>query len=39
MSTTADTKDWAWVLDRACADRGLDPAVQTLADLRRASQD
>jgi DinB superfamily len=39
MSVQGDTKDWTWVLERACPDCGLDtrePAREDLAGLVRA---
>jgi hypothetical protein len=27
---TPDTKDWTWVLERACPECGFDPAAQGL---------
>ncbi len=32
-SIAPDTKDWTWVLDRACPECGFDPRAHTLADL------
>lgn len=33
MSIEPDTKDWIWVVDRACEDCGLDPARMRATDL------
>ena len=34
-----DTKDWTWVLERACPECGFDPSAQSLTDLPRAFHD
>ncbi len=36
---TPDTKDWTWVLERACPECGFDPAAQGLEDLPRLFRD
>ena len=38
-SIVPDTKDWTWVLERACAACGFDPTAQGLADLPRLVHD
>ncbi len=39
MAIAPDTKDWTWVLDRACPECGFDPAGQSLTDLPRLIHD
>ena len=39
MSITPDTKDWTWVLERACPACGFDPTAQGLGDLPRLVHD
>ncbi len=39
VSITPDTKDWTWVLERACPECAFDPAAQDLADLPRLVHD
>lgn len=39
MTITPDTKDWTWVLERACPECGFDPAAQGLGDLPRLFHD
>ncbi|WP_206062810.1 DinB family protein [Nocardioides piscis] len=34
-----DTKDWTWVIDRACPECGFDPHAQSLADVPRLLHD